>query len=151
MIVNEIFHGVQCDRCGEIHDGGDYSFYSDEQSALDSAIDDEWIEEKGKHYCPNCYEFDEETDEPVPYPPYPDEVKKVCDFISYVLKACPEVHENTEGFIVVFNEYSYKQAYRSKLDDAAKNWIKAIVPEVVFDKEVIYDRQTKHFITIITQ
>lgn len=151
MIITEIFYGVKCDRCGEICESGDFQYWIDETQALENATDSEWIELKGKHYCPDCYEQDEETDEYNIYPPYPDVVKKVCDFTSYVLKARPEVHEKTEEFLVVFNEYSYKQAFRSKLDEAAVNWIKAIVPDVVFEKEVISDRQTKHFLTIKKQ
>lgn len=66
--LHEIFHAVRCDRCGETHEG-EYEYHVDEQSAWESAQEDDWIEVDGKHYCPCCYH--EENDENAPLKPLP--------------------------------------------------------------------------------
>ena len=40
--------------------------YPDTGSAEMVAKDSEWMAIGGKHYCPDCYELDEEIDEYVP-------------------------------------------------------------------------------------
>ena len=40
--------------------------YPDNESAEMVAIDAEWKKIGGKHYCAECYELDEKTDEYVP-------------------------------------------------------------------------------------
>ena len=60
-----------CDGCGDIF--GYYAtvrdknvkrefVFRDEQSAHRSAKEWEWLEIDGKLYCPDCVEYDEETD-----------------------------------------------------------------------------------------
>ncbi len=57
-----------CDRCGErFHDENGFIGYID-YDIWDSAESSEWVEIDGKHYCPDCYELDEETDEYRPKP-----------------------------------------------------------------------------------
>ena len=59
--IEEKFIGVQCDNCREFaenSDGG--AFFSDEETARDNAVNgEEWHEEAGKHYCKNCYSFND--------------------------------------------------------------------------------------------
>jgi hypothetical protein len=55
---------VICDRCRkDSNNDGDYSCWSDGETAREMANNDDWIEIDGKDYCPACYELDEETDE----------------------------------------------------------------------------------------
>lgn len=42
-----------------MYENGEYSVYPDESTALEYALDDCWIEEDNKHYCPDCYTEDE--------------------------------------------------------------------------------------------
>lgn len=55
---------IVCDGCGEhFHDGNDFcSYIDDERGELieQSALDGEWMKFGDKHYCPNCYEIDDE-------------------------------------------------------------------------------------------
>ena len=60
MIITDTFYAIKCNRCGDLHEDGDYQFYSDEDSAWESADYSEWIENHGKHYCPSCYDRDDE-------------------------------------------------------------------------------------------
>ena len=48
--------------------GGDeyISAWLDEGTAKEQAMESEWAEIGDKHYCPDCYEFDEKLDEYVP-------------------------------------------------------------------------------------
>ena len=60
-------YSVICDRCGKtygVDDGIDC--WVDECTAKEQAMESEWAEIGDKHYCPDCYEFDEKLDEYVP-------------------------------------------------------------------------------------
>ena len=61
---------IKCDRCGEYFEFDGYeNWFRDEEDAVERVFDFNWTEINGKHYCPNCYEYNEETDE--------DEVKEM--------------------------------------------------------------------------
>lgn len=62
---------VVCDGCGESADEGtDWSCWLDETGAVDSASNAEFLStDDGKHYCLDCTEWDEATDERVPRKP----------------------------------------------------------------------------------
>lgn len=48
-----------CDNCGEIlNDGEDHVCFIDED--IWHCCEHEWIEHEGKHYCPSCYELDDD-------------------------------------------------------------------------------------------
>ena len=51
---------LTCDNCHEsyIESYSNYCVWLEESFAIESAIDDDWIEHEGKHYCPSCYEID---------------------------------------------------------------------------------------------
>ena len=55
---------IVCDGCGEhFHDGNlCCSYIDDENGELieQSALDSEWKKFGDKHYCPDCYELDDE-------------------------------------------------------------------------------------------
>lgn len=61
MIVTGTFYAVKCDNCGELNENYDgYSFWSDESETKEMASESDWINENGKDYCPDCYEYDNE-------------------------------------------------------------------------------------------
>jgi len=43
----------------------DRVFWQDKSRSREEAIESEWHEEKDKHYCPECYSFDGETEAPM--------------------------------------------------------------------------------------
>lgn len=52
---------VICDNCGkDSNDGAEYSCFGDKQTAEYSAEDSNWLNDNGKHYCPDCYSYDDE-------------------------------------------------------------------------------------------
>lgn len=52
---------VICDNCGhDSNENGEYSGWSDSSYAVDVAKDCEFEEIDDKHYCPNCYEYDDD-------------------------------------------------------------------------------------------
>lgn len=57
-----------CDGCGKTHVNDEFGYiaWADECQAFDDAAKDGWTEIDGKHYCHDCYEYDEETDEYIP-------------------------------------------------------------------------------------
>ena len=62
MIKEVKSYSLVCDNCGETYIGNcnDYSIWLDESTAMEYAIDEDWIKHEGKHYCPSCYEVDED-------------------------------------------------------------------------------------------
>ena len=58
----------ECDRCGKIHVNENLGViaWADCEQAFEDASESGWTEIDGKHYCPDCYEYDEETDEYIP-------------------------------------------------------------------------------------
>ena len=52
---------VVCDNCGaDVNEGQEYSCYSDEGYAKEVAMEANWIKENDKHYCEDCWEYDDE-------------------------------------------------------------------------------------------
>lgn len=51
-----------CDRCGHRFETFDCDTWLDDDGMLCDAEYEEWlITDEGFHYCPNCYDYDEET------------------------------------------------------------------------------------------
>ncbi len=99
MIVKEIFYGIECDRCKELHNDGDHEFWFDEDSAVEYAIESDWIEKHGKHYCNDCYEIDNK-DNVIIYEDRPEHIKDVINFIRGALKRRVDVIEGDDVFYV---------------------------------------------------
>lgn len=66
MIKEAIYYEMYCDRCGKQLDDGDIVAYKEKEGLEFVASESEWQTINGKHYCPDCVELDEETDEYVP-------------------------------------------------------------------------------------
>ena len=63
MIESVTMYRAICDGCGDCaQDGGDYYAWAEPDQAVEEA---EWREIDGKHYCDDCWKWDEETDQPV--------------------------------------------------------------------------------------
>lgn len=139
MIVREIFHAVKCDRCGEINESGDVQFWGDESTVIEEANENEWHIDDLKHYCPNCFTVDEETDEVTIKPLFPEVVKKIQKFIITIARFIPETREKEGLFELTFNEYH-------PIGNAEISWITSF-PNVHFER-VIQERYSKVKITI---
>ena len=64
MIKLVTMYSLVCDRCGKVNENYDGIIaWLDERTAKEQAIESEWVEIGDKHYCPDCYEFDDELDE----------------------------------------------------------------------------------------
>ena len=66
MIREFSCYDIVCDRCGEALSDVSADCHTDTDSAEMAALQSGWKEIDGKHYCPDCYEVDEETDEYLP-------------------------------------------------------------------------------------
>ena len=59
MIKDKVFYGVQCDGCGKVL-LGEYDiplYYESPEYIEETAIDSGWKKLRGKHYCPDCYQY----------------------------------------------------------------------------------------------
>lgn len=64
MIKEIICYSVSCDGCGkDFMEDHEYQMWDDESYALDVAKEKGMHEIAGGHYCEDCCELDEETDE----------------------------------------------------------------------------------------
>ena len=66
MIKEVTYYDIICDRCGKSLTEESEMCYPDKDSALMVAEQSEWKEISGNHYCADCYELDDKTDEYVP-------------------------------------------------------------------------------------
>lgn len=57
MIVSELFYAVKCDNCKEICEGEEYTFFTDEDLAIEQADSNDWhIDNHDKlHLCDKCH------------------------------------------------------------------------------------------------
>lgn len=61
MIKEVEMYTVICDNCGvDSNKGSEYIGWNDKGFAVDCALDDDWHKEDDKHYCKDCYSFDDE-------------------------------------------------------------------------------------------
>jgi hypothetical protein len=65
MIQKVEMFTVVCERCGKQYSNDDlgYCAWVDGSSAREDAEECGWQSIEGKDYCPDCYEYDEETDD----------------------------------------------------------------------------------------
>ncbi len=60
MIKKVINYTVICDSCkADAFEHDEYSSWGDEYFAEELAIENDYIEHEGKHYCPKCYEYND--------------------------------------------------------------------------------------------
>ena len=125
MILKEIFYAVKCDRCGQINeDGNDHSYFFDKSDALQNVSDNDWAELLGKHYCDSCHTINEETDEVIVKPLYPDHLVKLRKFLDKVVCVRNRTTEYTNEYYVRINIYNSKT-----LIPVDKNYIQEILGE----------------------
>ena len=75
MIKPVTMYSVVCDRCGKTFGEDDGIIaWTDICSAREQAMESEWVEIGDNHYCPDCYEYDDELNEYVPKMIYRNDV-----------------------------------------------------------------------------
>ena len=72
MIKTIKMYSIVCDRCGRTL--GDGVVWEDKSAAISYALNSIWKEIGDKHYCKDCYEFDEDLDKYVPKMIYRNDV-----------------------------------------------------------------------------
>lgn len=61
MIKEEKMFTIICDGCGrDVCEGTEFSAWNDAGYVQDEAKEENWINEDDKHYCPDCYEYDDD-------------------------------------------------------------------------------------------
>ena len=52
---------VVCDNCGkDVNKDAEYSAWNDKNYAVEVAMESDWIKENDKHYCPDCFTYDDD-------------------------------------------------------------------------------------------
>jgi len=61
MILRLDYYTVVCDNCGKQYcdEQNGYSAWNYEHAAMEYASEEGWLKEDDKHYCPDCYEYDD--------------------------------------------------------------------------------------------
>lgn len=86
MIITEVFYGLKCNRCMDVFSDGDHSFWDDKGEVVQYAFDNEWIEQGGKHYCPSCYDINDNTHTYDIKEAFTDNIKSLNKFIDRCLE-----------------------------------------------------------------
>lgn len=62
--IEEKLQTVQCDNCEDTYQDDDsgYGFWMDPNDGWESANNDGWTEEDGKHYCSKCHTYNDEDE-----------------------------------------------------------------------------------------
>lgn len=140
MITNHIMYGVKCSRCGhqfeDSYDG--YTLWADEQQAWEAAEEEDWIERDGKHYCPACYTEDEESDDFIPKPPYPQAFR---DFRHRMSSILPDLEFGRDDSRVTMHcSYSNSNTIPTDIiaQIASRYSLQLEVKEVKYGKNLIF-------------
>lgn len=72
MIVTRQMSNIKCDCCGQLYDDECWVDVEDAHTLLNEALGNYWIKHNGKHYCPDCYSYDDEDNLVI------DKSRKVC-------------------------------------------------------------------------
>ena len=154
MITEEIFYGVKCDRCGEVYEmNGEYTCYSDKNEILDAALDDDWKEIHGRHYCPCCYtekdgttvtnshDDDDEDDDIkyIPRPSYPDCYHKLQQFMQVIIGHKANESRDEDWLYVWFSLQP-----NVVLSDLTRQMIDRILEQVEHRIEIIEEKPAAH-------
>lgn len=125
MIKPVIFYMMVCNRCGNTYsDYDDHTCFPDDDMMCYA---DDWAEINGRHFCPNCHTYNDETDEITVKPPYPDKLQK----LKVALNSGIFTHISPDFSISEDEEY-YKlsNSYSiSELPESAKTLIKETLGE----------------------
>lgn len=132
MIKPEIYYTLICDRCKELFESSGINGYTDDGSVLENAMESDWIEYEGKHYCPECYHVDEEMDELVPLPDFPRFAFKVKDFLEcYVGFRDAVIQEQNDSYTISVGLKSERPLQREHL-----SMVGLLLPANVWSYEV---------------
>lgn len=58
MIIKEYFYNIKCDCCHTLAD--EEMWHAEAQDAKEVARANDWRKLGGKHYCPNCWHYDDD-------------------------------------------------------------------------------------------
>ena len=140
MVKPEILYTIQCDRCGELLEGGPEYWY-DVESALESAKSSEWLMLDNKHYCPECYVINEDDKEEIKEP-IPRQITKLKDFLRIVSSSYFSFTDNKECF--------YLEGYVNELSETSKEMMEEIAKpfSICFSVRKVFCLDNKLIITI---
>lgn len=65
MIVEHKMHGIDCDNCNDrFVDCNGFMCWQDPSDSQENAGDSDWHidDDNGIHYCPNCFDFNDEDE-----------------------------------------------------------------------------------------
>ena len=61
MLKEVKMYTVVCDNCGkDVNKDAEYSAWNDKNYAVEVAMESDWIKENDKHYCPDCFTYDDD-------------------------------------------------------------------------------------------
>lgn len=61
MIQEVKMFTVVCDSCGkDVCQNAEYSAWNEKRYAEDVAMESDWLKDNDKHYCPDCFTYNDE-------------------------------------------------------------------------------------------
>lgn len=124
MIVSQTFYGIKCNRCGKICTDGEYTYWSDKDSAIENANDSEWLQRtQNNHYCPNCHDYENDT----PYAHFPEPLKLVQKYVEKILEGYDFIVRDTPTTTLFIKQIP------KKLLEFEKLWIKEVAGDLLIN------------------
>lgn len=139
MIVTEVFYGLKCSRCLEQYDDGDHSYWDDEHTVIENALESDWFVTNGKHYCPDCHEDE------LPKPEFPEHIVKIKKFLTQMIRGNSTIINEIDGKFII-SKHLYNQV---ELDSFDENYIKEMLGDKLISIEVKkHERFSNHYLKI---
>ena len=139
MITNEIFYAVKCNRCGITSDE-DNAYYHDEESAIENALDNDWHETNNKHFCPECFDYDDKTDTYNILPDFPKHVKEIEKFFKRVILGILNPISECKEYFTISGSLSNSD----KLEDYEEKYLKErFVDKIISIEYKKHERYTR--------
>lgn len=61
MLKEVKMYTVVCDNCGkDVNKDAEYAAWNDKRHAEEVAMESDWIKENDKHYCSDCFTYDDD-------------------------------------------------------------------------------------------
>lgn len=139
MIVTEVFYGLKCSRCQEQYDDGEHSYWVDESTVIENALESGWLMDNNRHYCSNCHV------DGLVRPEFPEYIIKVKKFLTQMVSGNSTKIEQIQDKFVITRHLN-KQV---ELDSLDGNYIKETLGDKLISIDIKkHDRFSNHYLKI---
>ena len=133
MIKPEILYTITCDRCGEtfINDNNNSAWY-DPATVEEEAYEADWHSVSSHHYCPNCYQEDDDGNRTIKAP-FPDYVQKINLFMNRIAKTFPGRIVEEDDHFAIYGDTQHGK----RLATCDEEWVRSYAADKLLGIQMI--------------